>query len=144
MWRESPETAYARLERAASLDRLRAEPYVVEASITLVCATLRRPARRWRGTKLSSASRTTGTPISRLGLLEGYLGNYGAAERAIVRAQELNPQDSIIGHALRVVQRHQEVNPDDVNSLYLRRLNARLGTDAYPEDVRQPYTPSDG
>jgi tetratricopeptide (TPR) repeat protein len=142
MWRESPETAYARLERAASLDRLRAEPYVVEASIALVL----RDASKTRQALARALEREPDNWYAylQLGLLEGYLGNYGAAERAIERAQELNPQDSIIGHALRVVQKRQEVNPDDVNSLYLRRLNARLGTNAYPEDVRRPFTPSDG
>ena len=142
MWRESPETAYARLEHAASLDRLRAEPYVVEASIALVLRDA--PKTRQALTRALEREPDNWYAYLQLGLLEGYLGNYGAAERAIARAQELNPQDSIIGHALRVVQRHHEVNPDDVNSLYLRRLNARLGTDAYPEDVRRPFTPSDG
>jgi hypothetical protein len=130
VWPRSPKTAYARLERAADLDPLSAEPLALEGSIALRLHDERRARRAF----LQALDREPKAwyPYLELGLLDGSLGRYRVAAAALRRAGELNPRDPVIAFAARLVAGRKKIEPQRLNDLYLAEVNRRLGRHLFP------------
>ena len=116
VWREQPATAYDRLERAADLNPLSAEPLVVAG----VVATSRAEYDRAGELFARAADREPENWYVhlQLGLLAAERRDYAAAERSLARAADLNPVDSRVRHARRLVRRRAEVDPRAVNARF--------------------------
>ena len=130
-WRSNPELAVSRLERAADLNRLSAEPYLLEGSMALQLGdtalareafsrALEREPRNWYA-------------YLQLALLEGSLGNEQAAKAQLARALELNPNDKVADRVRRLLEAGREIDPDELNARYLRQWATR-----FPGSLRSP------
>jgi tetratricopeptide (TPR) repeat protein len=116
VWRDRPETAYVRLERAADLNPLSAEPLVVAG----VIATRRAEYDRAQDLFERAAGREPENWYVhlQLGLLAAERGDYAAAGRLLARAAGLNPLDSRVRHASGLVRRRAAVDPRAVNARF--------------------------
>lgn len=124
VWKQRPAVAYARLERAAALDRFSAEPYIIEGSIAL--------ERKDLGTARTALSRALSREprnwyaYFQLALVAASADEYAQAGDYALKAQVLNPADPIITATSEAIQRGETINPDAINALYLKELNRRL------------------
>jgi tetratricopeptide (TPR) repeat protein len=116
VWSRQPETAYDRLERAADLNPLTAEPLVVAG----IVATKRAEYDRARELFARAAEREPENWYVhlQLGLLAAERGDYAAAEQSLARAADLNPRDSRVRHARGLVGRRADVDPRAVNARF--------------------------
>ena len=124
VWTKHPAVAYDRLERAANLDRLSAEPYIIEGSIALerkdfatartaLARALDREPRNWYA-------------YFQLALVTASTGDYAHAATYARKAAVLNPADPIITETSDAIQRGEPIKPDEINAAYLKELNRRL------------------
>lgn len=132
VWRKRPAAAYARLERAADLNPLSAEPLVIEGSIAL------------KRRDLAVAERALAEAIRRepnnwyaylqLALLHGSQGRFRLAARSLASARALNPLDPGIELAAKLVRRRAVIDPDRVNDVYIEAANRRFGRRIFGTD----------
>jgi tetratricopeptide (TPR) repeat protein len=125
VWRRDLDVAYARLDRAAQLNRVAATPLVVKGSIAL------------RTRDLAEARRSLEAAIERepdnwyahfqLALTESLARAFPAATVEIERARELNPLDPVVADAAKLIARRRTPNPERLNSRFLVELNRRFG-----------------
>jgi tetratricopeptide (TPR) repeat protein len=125
VWRRDLDVAFARLDRAAQLNRVAAAPLVVKGSIAL------------RTRDLAEARRSLEAAIERepdnwyahfqLALTESLAGVFPAATVQIERARELNPLDPVVAEAAKQIARRRTPNPERLNSRFLVELNRRFG-----------------
>lgn len=136
VWRTDPQLAYDRLELAASLAPLDAEPLVVEGSIAL----RRRDLERARSLFLRAAERdpTNWYAYTQLGLLEGSVGDYEAAARYLAESLRLNPHDRVTRLAWRLVRARERIDPDAFNRIYVDPSFRPPGLESYTHNVQDP------
>lgn len=125
VWRRDLDLAYARLDRAAQLNRVAASPLVVKGSIAL------------RTRDLTEARRSLAAAIERepenwyahfqLALTESLASAFPAATVEIERARELNPLDPVVAEAAELIARRRTPNPERLNSRFVVELNRRFG-----------------
>ncbi len=132
-WRSNPELAVSRLERAADLNRLSAEPYLLEGSMALQLGDTAL-AREAFGRALEREPKNWYAYLQ-LALLEGSLGNTQAARAQLTRALELNPNDKVADRVRRLLEAGREIDPGELNARYLRQWATR-----FPGSLRSPTT----
>jgi tetratricopeptide (TPR) repeat protein len=113
VWTESPQTAYARLNKAALLNPLSDEPYLVAGSIALRFGDLtraghefalalgRQPGDAYATLELGAIASSENEPRRALALLE--------------RAARLNPRDPLTRQALRLAREGKRVSIEELN-----------------------------
>jgi tetratricopeptide (TPR) repeat protein len=113
VWTKSPQTAYARLNKAASLNPLSDEPYLVAGSIALRFGDLtradrefalalgRQPGDAYATLELGAIASSENEPRRALALLE--------------RAARLNPRDPLTRQALRLAREGKRVSVEELN-----------------------------
>jgi hypothetical protein len=121
IWPHAPQTAYARLNDAASLNPLGDEPYLVAGSIALrfddlaradhefALALARQPGDAYATLERGAIASTENEPRRALALL--------------ARAARLNPRDQLTRQALQLVREGKRVNVEELNRSIL--LNAQ-------------------
>jgi O-Antigen ligase len=124
--RRDPAQAYSRLERAADLDPLSAQPLVVEGSIALARRDLAR-ARSSFGEALQREPKNWYAHLQ-LALLDDLLGRFRPAAAEVRRARVLNPRDPGAALAERLIERKARVRPELINGFYLAEARRRFGT----------------
>ena len=113
VWTTSPQTAYARLDKAASLNPLSDEPYLVAGSIALrfgedaradhefTLALGRQPGDAYATLELGAIASSENEPRRALALLE--------------RAARLNPRDPLTRQALQLAREGKRVSIEELN-----------------------------
>ena len=136
VWRTNPGLAYDRLELAASLAPLSADPLEVEGSIAL----RRRDLSRARAAFGRALDRDPGSWYAHLelGLLEGSVKAYGAARAELAAALSLNPNERVTRLAWRLVRRRAPVDPDLLNRIFVDPNVRPPGLESYTHDVQTP------
>ena len=119
-WRESPDAAFHRLDRAKTLAPLSPRPYLYEAAIALRLDRFDRAGDAY-AEALERNPRDWYTTLE-LGVLASMRGDREAATRLLARAARLLPGDRSTRAALRTVRAGGGVD--------IRRLNARLAAEA--------------
>ena len=139
-WRQDPATAYARFDRAASLNPLSASPLLFRGTIAELVgddrlaeesfrASVRREPRNWYG-------------YLQLALLAASESEFGRATALIDRARQLNPRDRVAAVADRLIRRRIAVDPASVNVLFLRKERARFLQVKQPPASVSPAVPT--
>lgn len=123
-WAADPQQAYHRLDRAAGLNPLSDEPYLVAGAI----ANRLGDRARARSAFEDARRRTPDgwSPYLQLGLLDALAGHRRDALRQLDHARTLNPRDDILALVERRVRRGKRVSIRQVEKLYLRRVMKRL------------------
>ncbi len=105
-----------RLETAASLNPLSAEPLVLEGSIAIK----RGDADRARDALTRALDREPKNWYAnmQLALLAASLGDYEEASAYVRRAQELNPEDPVVAIAVQLIRLEEPVDPGLMNQIY--------------------------
>lgn len=129
-WRSDKATAFRRLDRAASLDPLSAEPYVLAGSIALRAGDVTRAGSAFR--RALEREPDNWYAHLELGLVEGSRGRYEPAAASLRRARELNPRDPVVALAQRLVAARKPIHPRALNDRYLVEVNRRLGRHVFP------------
>jgi hypothetical protein len=123
VWRRNPDLAHARLERAAELNPLSAEPLVADGAIGIRTGNFERAERAFiRARKRESENWYV---HFELGLIDGSRGKRKAALSSLNTALTLNPQEPAIRSAIRLVKAGRRPNPQ------------RLGVFVLASDRRQ-------
>lgn len=125
VWRRDLDVAYARLDRAAQLNRIAAAPLVVKGSIALRTRDLAAA----RGSLEAAIDREPDNWYAhfQLALTESLAGAFPAATVQIERARELNPLDPVVAEAAKLIARRRAPDPERLNSRFLVELNRRFG-----------------
>jgi tetratricopeptide (TPR) repeat protein len=118
VWNASPRTAYARLEQAARLNPLSAEPNLIAGTIALRRNELSRARRQFQ----LALDRVPGDAYAtlELGAIASSRGEATAALRLLRRAAALNPRSALTEQALATARRKERVNIVDLNRSILR------------------------
>ncbi|HVR06226.1 MAG TPA: O-antigen ligase family protein [Solirubrobacteraceae bacterium] len=113
VWVDQPDLAYARLQDAARLNPLSAEPDVVAGSIALRRGELSRADRDFA----RALGRTPGEAYATLerGAIASAQGRRGAALVLLAHAARLDPRDPLTREALAVVRRGQRIDVTKLN-----------------------------
>ena len=121
VWPHAPQTAYARLNDAASLNPLSDEPYLVAGSIALRFGDLARADHEFA----LALERSPGDAYATLerGAIASTEGNRRRALVLLERAARLNPRDPLTRQALQLAREGKRVNVDELNRSIL--LNAQ-------------------
>jgi O-antigen ligase len=121
VWAHAPQTAYARLNDAASLNPLSDEPYLVAGSIALRFGDLARADHEFA----LALERSPGDAYATLerGAIASTEGNRREALALLERAARLNPRDPLTQQALQLAREGKQVNVDELNRSIL--LNAQ-------------------
>jgi tetratricopeptide (TPR) repeat protein len=121
VWPHAPQTAYTRLNDAASLNPLSDEPYLVAGSIALRFGDLARADHEFA----LALERSPGDAYATLerGAIASTEGNRRAALALIERAARLNPRDPLTRQALQLAREGKRVDVDELNRSIL--LNAQ-------------------
>lgn len=117
VWARAPKTAYARLNDAARLDPLSAEPYVVAGNIALRYGDLRQADHEFA----LALKRDEGEAYATLerGAIASARGERARALALAGRAVRLNPRDPVTEEVLRIVRRGERVNVAELNRAIL-------------------------
>jgi O-Antigen ligase len=117
VWAHAPRTAYARLNDAARLNPLSAEPYVVAGSIALRYGDEARADHEFA----LALKRDPGEAYATLerGAIASARGERARALALAGEAVRLNPRDPIVREVLRVVRRGERVNIPELNRAIL-------------------------
>ncbi|MGE5690742.1 MAG: O-antigen ligase family protein [Pseudomonadota bacterium] len=141
-WVAQPDLAYRRLDTAARLDPLSAEPLVLEGSIALkrgeaarasdaLRDALRREPRNWYA-------------AFQLGVLAASRGDFATASRRLLEVRRLNPRDPIPALVERLVRRRVRIDPERVDELYLDQLELLFDRPVFERHrVRSSAEPSE-
>jgi tetratricopeptide (TPR) repeat protein len=121
VWQRAPQTAYARLNDAASLNPLSDEPYLVAGSIALRFGDLQRADHEFALALERSPSDAYAT-LER-GAIASSENDRRKALALFERAARLNPRDSLTMQALRLAKEGKRVNVEELNRSIL--LNAQ-------------------
>ncbi len=113
-WTAGPAAAYDRLDRAASLDRLSPDPYLVEGTIALRRSEEGR-ARTSFAKALERDPRSAYATLE-LGALATLYGDWGQAQRLLDRAVSLDPRDSLKRSALQKARERKPIEIDQLNA----------------------------
>ncbi|HEY5342877.1 MAG TPA: O-antigen ligase family protein [Solirubrobacteraceae bacterium] len=121
VWPRAPQTAYARLNDAASLNPLSDEPYLVAGSIALRFGDLPRADREFA----LALGRSPGDAYATLerGAIASSEGGRTGALALLERADRLNPRDRLTRQALQLAREGKRVNVEELNRSIL--LNAQ-------------------
>jgi tetratricopeptide (TPR) repeat protein len=130
VWRQDRALAYARLDRAAALNPLAADPLLVKGSIALRVRD-GRVARRAFDDAIRREPENWYAYLQR-GLLAGSEGRFGAAARDLRHARRLNPLDPVIAEAQDEVRAGRRPKPNVLNRYYLEEVNRRFGQTVIP------------
>jgi tetratricopeptide (TPR) repeat protein len=119
IWTSSPQTAYARLRDAASLNPLSDEADVLAGTIALRYGELDRADREFA----LALARTPGDAYATLerGAIASARGERKAARALLERAVRLDPREPLTREALHVVLAGGRVNIDELNRAILRK-----------------------
>jgi tetratricopeptide (TPR) repeat protein len=123
-WRSDPELAFARLERADSLNPLSARAQLTAGTIAARLGR-RDDAERWFTAALRREP-DNAYPLLELGVIEGELGRLARSEALLARAAAANPRDVVTLRALRAVRRGSPLTLREVNAA-IRRRTASIG-----------------
>jgi tetratricopeptide (TPR) repeat protein len=121
IWTRAPATAYSRLEDAASLDPLSAQPYLVAGSIALRRDELARGDREFARALKRSPDDAYAT-LER-GAIASTRGERRRALALLTRAAALNPRDPLTAQALELARHGRRVDVQKLNEVIL--LQAR-------------------
>lgn len=130
-WRLDPPAAYARLDRAAELNPLSAEPYLLQGSMALQLgdeAVARRAFERALAREPNSWY-----AYLQLAMLEGSLGNEAAARDYLNRSLALNPNDKVADKVRRLLDEGKPIDPQELNQRFLSQYASR-----FPGSLRSP------
>jgi len=121
VWTKAPQSAYARLRTAASLNPLSDEAYLVAGSIALRFDDLARADHEFA----LALGRTPGDAYATLerGAIASSENDRAAALELLERAARLNPRDPLTRRALRLAREGKRVNVEELNRSIL--LNAQ-------------------
>jgi hypothetical protein len=130
-WGVDPDAAYDRLERAADLNFLSAQPYLVEGAIA---SRLNQP-RRMRIAFERALDRDADNWYATLELaaLDALEGDRASSLERLQRVTELNPRESMTEQVRQGLLSGNPVNLQDLDAAWLARYCDRLGRDAGPE-----------
>ncbi len=117
IWTHSPGTAYARLEDAAGLDPLSAQPNLVAGSIAVRRGELVRGDREF-GRALSRSPDDAYATLER-GAIASTRGERARALALLARAAALNPRDQLTSQALAIARRGRRVDVQRLNQAIL-------------------------
>lgn len=113
IWTTAPRAAYAKLEDAAGLNPLSAEPYLLEGSIALRFADLARADRAF--SRALSRDRTNAYATLERGAIASALGDRSQALQMLERAVQLSPRDEVIQKSLSIVRKGQRLSIEELN-----------------------------
>ena len=119
IWTRAPATAYQRLDQAAGLNPLSAEPYLVAGSIALRYGDLARADRDFSRALTRSPSDAYAT-LER-GAIASSRGNRATAVLLLARAVRLNPRDQLTRQALATARAGGRVDLAELNRAILLR-----------------------
>ncbi len=117
IWQRAPGTAYSRLEDAAGLDPLSAQPYLLAGSIALRRSELARGDREFARALGRSPDDAYAT-LER-GAIASTQGRSAAALALLSRAAALNPRDPLTLRALELARKGRRVDVERLNRVIL-------------------------
>ncbi len=117
IWQRAPGTAYSRLEDAAGLDPLSAQPYLLAGSIALRRNELARGDREF-ARALGRSSDDAYATLER-GAIASTQGRQAAALALLSRAAALNPRDPLTLRALELARKGRRVDVQRLNRVIL-------------------------
>lgn len=133
VWRDDLGLAYARLDRAASLNPLAGGPLLLKGSIALRAKDLDEAETAFRAAL--EREPTSWYANLQLALIAAAQGESEKAWAWLRRAQELNPNDKVARRLQTLLERGKPVDPDELNDRYVRSFNQRqLGALRSPID----------
>jgi tetratricopeptide (TPR) repeat protein len=123
VWRDDLQLAYARLDRASSLNPLAGGPLLVKGSIALRAKDLDEAETAF----LEALGREPESWYAnlQLALVAAARGETDEAWARLRRAQELNPNDKVARRLQTLLERGKPVDPDELNDRYVRSFNQR-------------------
>jgi tetratricopeptide (TPR) repeat protein len=136
VWARDPQLAYDRLETAASLAPLSADPLVVEGSIALRRGDLDR-AREAFARAIERDPKAWYAYLE-LGLLEGSVGRYDEARRYLAESLRLNPNDRVTRLANVLVRERKRIDPASLNRVFVDPNSTPPGLESYTHDAGPP------
>jgi tetratricopeptide (TPR) repeat protein len=119
VWARVPRAAYARLDDAASLNPLSAEPYLVAGSIALRFGDLARADHEF-ALALERSPEDVYATFER-GAIASARGDRAGALALLARTLRLDPRDSLAREAMRAVKRGERVNIERLNRSILHK-----------------------
>ncbi len=120
-WPSNPAAAFARLGRAQDLDRLGADPWLVEG---VIAARVGRPAQARRALRKAREREPRNWAVR---FLLGLTADRTAAARELAAARRLNPREPVISEALERLSSTRPMTLPEANLLFARRSQARQG-----------------
>lgn len=128
VWRSDPNSAYAHLERARSLDPLSAQPDLVAGVIAARLDDRARMLALFR----RSLERNPRSWYAQLehGLAESVVGRQQAAIEGVRRAIELNPRDPLLRKLVARLEQGERISPRSLDQLFLERVASRTANGA--------------
>src|SRR6185437_681803 len=117
IWTRAPGTAYARLEDAAGLDPLSAQPYLVAGSIAVRRNEVARAEREFARALKRSPDDAYATPER--GAIASTRGERARALALLARAAQLNPREPLTSRALEIVRGGGRVDVQRLNRVIL-------------------------
>jgi hypothetical protein len=123
-WRANPGRAFSLLRRAAWLNPLAGDPYVIEGAIATRIGDSRRAVRAYH----LAAKREPHNWYAKLqfALLSERMGNHRAAVQAMSEAQRLNPRDPVVLYAATMLRSGHPVDTGVIDRLYLNEVKRRF------------------
>jgi len=121
IWTKAPRAAYARLDKAASLNPMSAEPPLLAGSIALRFGDLPLAQREFAQALARSPDDAYAT--LELGAIASSTGSRMRALALLARAAHLNPRDALTRQALAVVRAGRILSVADLNRSILRKAH---------------------
>ncbi|MFZ1878702.1 MAG: O-antigen ligase family protein [Gaiellaceae bacterium] len=123
-WRANPGRAFSLLRRAAWLNPLAGDPYVIEGAIATRVGDSRRAVHAYD----LAAKREPRNWYAKLefALLSERLGNHRTATQAMSEAQRLNPRDPVVLYAAAMLRSGHSVDTSVIDRLYLNEVKRRF------------------
>lgn len=118
VWTKAPSTAYARLEQAAQINPLSAEPDLIAGTIALRLEDLKQARRQFQ--RALERSRGNAYATLELGAIASALQEPHAALVLLEHAAFLNPRSTLTQEALRLARHGTRINIDELNRSILR------------------------
>ena len=119
-----PETAISRLDRAADVDPLDADPLIAQAIFARRSGDL--PKARAALQEALDREPLNWFTYFEIALLEGEQGNFPPAQRAVRRAQELNPKQELVQQVAEALMKERRIDATVIENALGGQLNSRL------------------
>ena len=119
VWRDSPDAAFKRLDRARALNPLSAQPDLSAGTIALRLGRLDQAERAFRSAR--DREPANAYALLELGLIAAERDDRDRATALLSRVTRLNPRDEIARQALRDVRRGRYITTAKINELLLER-----------------------